>query len=102
MGISGSDAAPGACPAKAWRTPTRPVATNRTASITLCRISRLLYRGCIIRFRIVHRRRLDLIRRWYGGRQGLAKRQPHCSDLLQLGDDDFLRHAPERLIASVT
>jgi hypothetical protein len=33
---------------------------------------------------------------------GLAQRQPHRSDLLQLGDDDFLSHAPEWLIASVT
>src|SRR5271157_3690349 len=102
MGISGSAAAAGACPATAWRTPTRPVATNRTASITLRRISRLLYRGCISGFRIVYRRRWDLIGRRYGGRQGLAKRQPHRSDLLQLGDDDFLSHTPEWLITSVT
>src|ERR1700731_5136092 len=98
MGMSGSEAAAGACPAKAYGTPTRPVTTNRTASIMLRRISRLLYQGCTTGFRIVHRRRRDLIRRWYGGRQGLAKRQTHCSDLLQLGDNDFLSHTPERLI----
>jgi hypothetical protein len=32
----------------------------------------------------------------------LAKRQPHCSDLLHLCDDDFLSYTPEWLIASVT
>ena len=31
----------------------------------------------------------------------MAKRQPHCSDLLQLSDDDSLSHTPEWLIASV-
>lgn len=42
------------------------------------------------------------MRRCYGGRYGLAKRQPHCSDLFQLGDNDFLSHTPEWFIASVT
>src|SRR5262249_3181977 len=77
-------------------------ATNRTATTTLRRISRLLYQGSIVRFRIIQRGRRDLIRRWYGGRQRLAERQPHCSDLLQLSNDDFLSHTPEWLIASVT
>src|ERR1700730_2110425 len=98
---TGSDAAAGASPAKAWRTPTRPVATNRTASMTLFRISRLLYQGYAIKFRIILRHRRDPTRRWYGEWQGLTKRQTHCNDLLQLGDDDFMSHHPEWLIKSV-
>src|SRR5260370_30464555 len=103
MGMSGSEAAAGACPATAWRTPTRPVATNRTAIITLRRMSPLPYQvRSITGFRIVAWCGRDLIRRWYGRRQGLAQRQPHCGDLLQLSDDDSLSHTPEWLIASVT
>src|SRR6266481_7598879 len=103
MGISGSEAAAGACPATAWRAPTRAVASNRAATIKLRPISLLLYQMlCITRFSNRSLPRRDLIRRRYRRRQWLAQRQPHRSDLLQLGDDDFLSHAPEWLIASVT
>ena len=32
----------------------------------------------------------------------MPKRQSHCSDLLELGDDYFLSHTSERFILSVT
>src|SRR4029077_13381335 len=102
MGISGSEAAAGACPATAWRAPTRAVASNRAVNIKLRCISRLLYRVyCTTVFGIARCRGRDLNGRWYRGRQQLAERQSHCRYLLQLGDNDFLGHASERLIASV-
>src|SRR6516162_10377809 len=52
-------------------------------------------------FPIARRREWDLIGRWRGRRQRLAKRQSHCRDLLCLCDDDFLSHAPERLIVAI-
>src|SRR5271165_3257588 len=98
--MSGSEAAAGACPAQAYRTPTSAVVTSRTVRIELRFMSRLLHQADgTARFRIDLSLGRHLVRRGHRWRQRLADRQPHRGDLLQLGDDDLLGHAPELLVA---
>src|ERR1700734_2286029 len=59
---------------------------------------RLLDRGLCV----VASRRRFLVGRRHCRRQWLADGEPHGGDFRLLRDDDFLRHAPELLVLTVT
>src|ERR1700722_6847467 len=96
MGMSGSVAAAGACPAQADRTPKSAVVTSRTVKIELRFMSRLLHQvGGTAGFRIDLPCGRHLVRRGHSWWQRLADRQPHGSDLLLLCPDDFRGGPPD-------
>src|SRR5262245_40572732 len=100
--MSGSEAAPGTCPAAAYRMPTRTVAATRAVRYAMRVMSRLP--GAIselTRARIEPRRGRYLDRRRSGRRQRLADREPHNGNLLLLGHDDLLRQPPDLRIAAI-
>src|SRR5260370_39237609 len=99
MGMSGAEAAPGACPAFA-ATPlarTAPLITAGASSLRIIfaslRLLRSAGRPC--------RQTLRLLGATGRRRQRLADCQPHCGDLLLLFDDDSLRNAPQLLVVPV-
>src|SRR5207253_9419961 len=101
-GTSGSETAPGACPARAdGGVRTAVTSSNQMEKVSFTSKARVH----------VHRRerRVGVGRSGRGflvgrrrGREWLANRQPHRRDLLVLHHDDFLREAPELLVAPVT
>src|SRR5262249_32544747 len=90
--MSGLLAAPGACPAQAQSAPARAVVTSSAATVKPRFMSRLLIccGGC------TRPRRQGRRRQWF------AESEMHGGDLLLLGHDYFLRHAPQRFVVPVT
>src|ERR1700719_3763037 len=102
--MSGSEAAPGACPAPADWMATRAVAASNAVKIEMRFMSSLLAwvpRMSTVGRRINRFRGGQLVRRRHRPREGLAERQPHRGDLLLLGDDDLLGNALELLVVAV-
>src|SRR6476620_1659479 len=99
--MSGSEAAPGTCPAKAYCALASAVAVSKTVKMQKRFISRLHDRvGGMTGLRIeLPRRHLG----WRGHRrwQRLAERQSHRGDLLLLGNDDLLSEPPDLRVATV-
>src|ERR1700726_3590776 len=102
MGTSGSEAEPGACPAQAYCTGKSTVAASHAVKPKVRFMSRLLAPRILkAGFRLHRFRPGQLIRRRHRRRERLAKRQPHRSDLLLLGDDDLLGQPPQLLIVAM-
>src|SRR5262245_44452352 len=100
--MSGSEAAPGTCPAPACRPPRRTVNTRRPARNALHFMSRLLGSvGGLARFQLGPLHRWLLRWRRSRRRHRLTDSEAHHRDLLLLGHNDLLSQPLDLRVATM-